>query len=588
MLAEIALFLEMQDVPFKPRAYEKAAHVIETLDSPVEAIHRQGGIKELQKIPGVGKSIAETIAEFLETGKSKHWEELHGKTPVEIAELTSVEGVGPKAVKVLWEKLGVANLEDLERAAREQKIRSLPKFGEKSEQKILRGIEFLKLSSGRFLLSEVLPLVAEVEKRLKSLPQVEQVAVAGSIRRRKETVRDADLLVVPRRAADAGKIMQYVTSMPEVVHVHASGETKTSVKLNTGMDMDVRVVPKESYGAALNYFTGSQAHNIQLRQLAIKRKLKLNEYGVFRGNKRIAGATEEEVYEALGLCFIPPELREDRGEVEAAQEGRLPRLIEHGSLKGDLQVQTDWTDGSNSIEEMVEEARRLGLAYIAITDHTRGLAMTGGADERKLRQQMKAIDEINRHLEGFTVLKGAEVNITKDGALDISDEVLAELDVVGIAVHSHFNMTRQEMTRRIVKAMQNPNADILFHPTGRVIQKRDAYEVDIEAIIEAARETGTILELDAFPNRLDLRDDHIRKAIDAGLKIVIDSDAHSTAHIAFLCFGVDQARRGWAKKEDVLNTLPVEGLLRSLKRPDGKDPKRASGRKRRAKTGQED
>ncbi len=566
ILLEIALFLDMQGIPFKPRAYEKAAHTIKALDSPVAQLYRQGGLKELQKLPGVGRSIAETIAEFIETSKSSHREELYAKTPVDIAALTAVEGVGPKAVKTLWEKLEITSLEELEEAARQGKIRKLPSFGEKSEEKILRGIEFLKLSSGRFLLSEVMQLVTDIQARLEGLPQVKKVAVAGSIRRRRETVRDADLLVVPRKLAEAGKIMKFVVSMPEVVHVHGSGQTKTSVKLQSGMDMDVRVVPRESYGAALNYFTGSQAHNIALRQLAIKKKLKLNEYGVFRGSRRVAGATEEEVYAALGLPYIPPELREGRGEVEAAREGRLPELIEQGAIKGDLQIQTDWTDGANSIEEMVEGARRLGLTYMAITDHTRGLAMTGGCDERKLRQQMAAIDKINEGLEGFTLLKGAEVNITKDGSLDISDEVLSELDVVGVAVHSHFGLSRAEMTRRIIRAMKNPNADILFHPTGRVIQRREAYEVDIDAIIAAARETGTLLELDAFPNRLDLKDDHVRKVIGAGLKIVIDSDAHSTAHIAFLKFGIDQARRGWARKEDVLNTLPVEGFLQGLKK----------------------
>jgi DNA polymerase (family 10) len=331
------------------------------------------------------------------------------------------------------------------------------------------------------------------------------------------------------------------------------------------MDLDVRVVPAESLGAALAYFTGSKAHNVAMRRRAQSRGLKLNEYGVFRGRRQIAGCTEEDVYAALDLPYIPPELREDQGEIEAAEAGTLPRLIEHGELRGDLQTQTSWTDGANTIQEMAAEAKRCRLEYIAITDHTRGLAMTGGSDAPKLRRQIREIARLNKTLTGITVLAGAEVNIAKDGALDIDDDTLALLDVVGVAVHSHFSMSRADMTARIIRAMRNPHADILFHPTGRVLGRREAYEVDMDALIAAARETGTVLEIDAYPDRLDLRDDHVRRAVAAGVKLTIDSDAHSVKHFRYLSFGIDQARRGWATRDDVLNTRPLAGLLAALK-----------------------
>ncbi|GIW40471.1 MAG: DNA polymerase/3'-5' exonuclease PolX [Candidatus Binatia bacterium] len=565
MLREIALYLEMDDVPFKPRAYEKVAYTIEALDEPLEEIYRRGGLKALEKLPGVGKGIAEKLEELLRTGRLSYYEELRKKYPVDVLDLTSIEGVGPKNVKALYEALGIRTIADLKAAAEAGKIRNLPHFGEKSEKKILKGLEFWEKRTGRFLLGAVLPLLEEIAARLERCGGVEKVAIAGSVRRRKETVGDGDLLVV---ASKPDAVMENFVRMPEVVHVYGRGQTKTMVRLDNGMDVDLRVVPEESFGAALNYFTGSKDHNVALRKIAIERGLKLNEYGVFRGEKRIAGRTEEEVYEALGLPYIPPELRENTGEIEAAREGRLPRLVEYGELRGDLQTQTSWTDGANSIEEMVREAQRLGLEYIAITDHTRSLAMTRGCDEAKLREQIAAIRALDRKLRGIKVLAGAEVNINKDGTLDIADEVLAELDVVGIAVHSHFQMSREEMTRRIVRAMENPHADILFHPTGRVLQKREPYDVDLDAILEAAKRTGTVLEIDAYPERLDLKDEHVRKAVAAGVPLVIDSDAHSVHQLAYTHYGVATARRGWATKKDILNTRPLADFLAALK--DGK------------------
>lgn len=561
---EISLYLEMQGVQFKPRAYEKVAYTIEAMEEPLAEIYKRGGIKALREVPGVGEAIAEKIEEIIQTGKLTYYEELRRKTPVDIRALTAIEGVGPKMVKVLYEKLEVKDVSDLERVAHIGKIRGQPHFGEKMEQKILRGIEFLKQGSGRVTLGAALPLILEIHGRLRELSDVDEVEVAGSIRRRKETVGDADILAISSRPE---KVMDFFVSMPEVAHVLGKGKTKAMIKLKNGLDVDLRVVPEESFGAALNYFTGSKDHNVALRRIAQEKGLKLNEYGLFRGSQRIAGKTEEEIYKVLGLSFIPPEIREDQGEIEAAKKGEIPDLVGYQDLRGDLQIQTTWTDGANSIEEMAKEARRLGLEYIAITDHTKGLAMTGGSDEKKLLRQMATIEKINRSLKGITVLKGAEVNINKDGSLDIKDEVLAELDVVGIAVHSHFNLPRREMTERIKRAMRNPHADILFHPTGRVIQKREPYDVDMDEIIRTAKETGTVLEVDAYPDRLDLKDEHVRKAIEAGVKLVIDSDAHSVNHMRFLEFGVAQARRGWARKNDILNTLPEKDFIRSLKRP---------------------
>ncbi len=491
-------------------------------------------------------------------------EGMRAKRPVELAELTAIEGVGPKTVRALYEGLGIRTLADLERAARQGKIRELAGFGVKSEQDILRGVEFLAKRRGRFLLGEVLPLVSEIESRLSALSGVRRAVVAGSIRRRKETVGDADLLVIAERSE---RVMNFFVGMPEVAHVHGQGPTKASVRLEMGMDVDLRVVGKESFGAALAYFTGSKDHNVHLRRIAQEKGWKLNEYGLFDASKHdrvVAGPTEKGVYQALGLAFVPPELREDKGEVEAAAAGSLPRLIDYHDLAGDLQVQTNWTDGQHSIEEMAHTAREHGLSYIAVTDHTKSLAMMG-LDETRLAEQMRFIDGLNQRLTGFRVLKGAEVNVLKDGSLDIEDALLARLDVVGVGVHSHFHLSRAEMTARVTRAMRNPHVDVLFHPTGRILMKRDPYEIDIDELIRVARETGTILEIDAQPDRLDLKDEQVRKAVEAGVKLAIDTDAHARGHFALLPYGIAQARRGWARPRDVVNTLPVEKFLASLK-----------------------
>ncbi|KKU51143.1 MAG: DNA polymerase III [Candidatus Sungbacteria bacterium RIFCSPLOWO2_01_FULL_47_32] len=566
MLYEMALLLEMKDVPFKPRAYEHVALSVEGLEEDVKDIYKKGGTKALMAgIPGVGQGIAGFIEEYIKTGRVKEYEKMKKETPVDISGLKAVEGVGPKMIKTLWQKLNVRTREDLERAARAGKIRKLEHFGKKSEEKILKGIEFLKSSGGRRILGHVLPEILTLEKMIQAFPEAERAIVAGSVRRKKETIGDIDILVVSKKPE---KIMERFLEIPFILHVYGSGATKTNVKLKNGLDADLRVVPAESFGAALNYFTGSKEHNVALRQIAIKKGYKLNEYGLYKGTKQIAGGSEEGLYKALGLRYIEPELRENTGEIEAARAGKLPELINYGELKGDLQIQTDWTDGENSMEEMAHAAIKEGLEYIAITDHTKTLAMTGGADEKKLTKQMEAIDKLNEKLKkqghALKVLKGAEVNILKDGTLDIDDKTLAKLDVVGAAVHTHFNLSGEEQTRRIIRAMENPNLDIIFHLSTRLINKREPIEFDSDEIIQAAKRTGTILEIDAYPDRSDIKDEYIKKCVKAGVKMSIDSDAHATAHIKFLENGISQARRGWARKGDIVNAWPLQKLLSFL------------------------
>ncbi len=567
LLREIGEYLAMQNIPFKPRAYEKAAGVVEALEEEIADIYARGGIKALEEIPGVGVSIAEKVEEFIRTGKVKYYEGLKKKTPVDLGSLSRVEGLGPKSIKKLYQTLGVGNLADLEKAAKAGKIAKLEGFGAKSEEKILKGIGFAKKSGNRFVLGFMMPRIRDIEASLKKLPGVQKAVVAGSARRRKETIGDVDILVVsPKPKA----VMDFFVSMPEVISVIAHGETKSSVKIKPGLNVDLRVVPEESYGAAMNYFTGSKDHNVALRQIAVTKGWKLNEYGLFKvvGGREtvIAGRSEEEVYKAFGMDYIEPELREETGEIEAARTHRLPKIVGYGDLEGDLQVQTSWTDGSDSIEAMAKAAMAHGLKYMAVTDHTKRLAMTHGLDEKRILQQMAEIDKLNKKFAGkFKILKGSECDILKDGTLDLPDAVLSKLDVVGASVHSFFNLSRAEQTERIKRAMANPNVDILFHPTGRIINRREAYDVDMEAIIAHAKKTGIILEIDAFPDRADLKDEYIRKCVEAGVKMSIDSDAHSPAHFAYLEYGIAQARRGWATRHDIINAWPLEKMLQFLK-----------------------
>ncbi len=566
----IAEYLDMDNIPFKPRAYERAAEILEGLGEDISETYQRGGIKAIEEIPGIGVSTAEKIEEFIKTGRIKYFEDLKKKMPVDIDSLRRVEGLGPQSIKKLYEKLKIKNVKDLESAAQKGRIRDLEGFGEKSEEKILKSLMFLEKSSGRFILGFTMPEIEEVVEHIRKQKGVEKAIIAGSVRRMKETIGDADILVITKNPKP---VMDYFVHMAGVVKITAHGETKSAIKLKSGLNIDLRVVPKESYGAALNYFTGSKAHNIALREIAIRKGMKLNEYGLFKihGKKEtfVAGRTEEDLYRALGLRYIEPEMREDVGEIALAKENKLPKLIGYGDLHGDLQVQTNWTDGSNSIEGMAREAAKQGLEYIAITDHTKRLAMTGGLDEKRIVRQMEEIDKVNKKLKSegikITVLKGSECDILEDGSLDLPDSVLSQLDVVGASVHSYFNLSREDQTERIRRAMENKNVDIIFHPTGRIIQKRDAYDVDIDELIRHAKKTGTILEIDALPERSDLKDEYIRKCVAAGVSMAIDSDAHSPVHFQFLKYGIAQARRGFAEKKDIMNAWPLEKMKKFIK-----------------------
>lgn len=563
---EIGLYLEMDDIPFKPAAYEKAAFSLATLAEDIEEIYNREKLAGLEKIPGIGKNIAGRIEEYLKTGKIRDYEEFKKKMPVEMEELIAVEGIGPKAIRDLYKHLKIKNLQDLEAAAKAGKIRTLPNFGEKSEQNILEGIAFLKRDKGRFLLGEILPIAEQVQQQLKTLKEVEEISVAGSVRRMKETIGDVDFLVVSRNPQ---KVMDFFVSLPGIEKIWGKGATKASVRMAEGFDMDIRVVPKKSYGAALQYFTGSKEHNIAARKIAMDKGLKLNEYGIFQGKKIIASETEEKVYKILGMDWLAPELRENQGEVEASLEHCLPKLIGYDEIKGDLHCHSDWDGGENSILEMALAGQELGYEYLGIADHTKFLRIEHGLDEKQLLRQRKEIDRINSKFEAegvkFKVLQGCEANIMADGSIDIKDETLAKLDYVIAGVHSQLKMERQKMTDRIIKAMRNPNVDIISHPTGRLLKKRDEYEIDFEKVLRVAKETGTILEINSFPERLDLNDENIRKAKSAGVKMVINTDSHEKTQLRFIKLGIAQARRGWLEKKDVINAWSLKELLAFLK-----------------------
>jgi len=568
---QIALYLEMESVPFKPQAYERAAMILQNLPQDVAEIYKKEGIEGIKNIPGIGGSIAKKIEEYIRTGKVNYLEEYKKKIPVDIETLTSIEGIGPKMVKVLWENLKIKNIDDLEKAAKKGKIRHLPGFREKTEKNILQGIEFLKRSKGRFLLGEILPKVREIENYLLEFKEVKKLKVAGSVRRRKETIGDVDILVVTDNPT---KVMDFFVSMKDIEKMWGKGETKSSVRLKEGFDVDLRVIPERCFGSALQYFTGSKEHNIKTRIIAQKKGFKLNEYGIFKGKNFIGGKTEEEVYQILGMEWIPPELRENRGEIELALEKKLPKLIELKDIKGDLHSHTKWDGGKYSIEEMAKKAKELGYEYLGISDHTKFLRIERGLDEKRLEEQKKEIEKLNkifeRKGEKFRILQGAETNILEDGSIDISGAALKRLDYAIAGVHSRFKMSKREMTKRIIKAMENPWIDIISHPTGRILKKRGGYEIDIDEILKVAKKTGTILEINANPERLDLNDINIKKAKEMGILMVINTDAHHKDSLEMMEFGIYQARRGWAEKKDILNTLPLNELLKKLKRNKNK------------------
>jgi DNA polymerase (family 10) len=547
---------------FKARAYYKAADTIANLHENLVDIYSKNGIEGLLEIPSIGKAIASKIEEFVKTGGIRYLEELKTKIPINIDELYGIEGIGPKTIKMLYDKLQIKNLTEFEKAAEEGRLRNVPGFTERKEHDILKRIEFFKKGKGRRIIGEIYPRAKQIEERLLKIEGVKRTIVAGSLRRMKETIGDIDYLVI---ADDPEKVIEFFVKMPEVDEIIGNGPAKAFVRLAGGVDADLLVVPEESWGSALQYFTGSKVHSVELRKIAIAKGLRLNEWGVFKGDVRVAGATEEEVYRSVGLQWIPPEMRENAGEIELARQNRLPPLVEYGSLKGDLQVHSDNSDGTATIEEMARGAKAFGLEYIAITDHTKSLALAGGLDEQELLEQVDVIAELNDKFEDMHILSSAEVNIMKDGSLDMSNSVLDKLDIVGAAIHSNFNLPIEVQTERLAKAAKNPSIDILFHPTGRLINKREGYPVDVEKLINVALDTNTILEVDAHYDRLDLKDEYIKMAVKKGAKLVIDSDAHHPIHQAFLMFGIAQARRGWAKQSDVLNTLPAGELLKALK-----------------------
>ncbi|HEY1211635.1 MAG TPA: DNA polymerase/3'-5' exonuclease PolX [Nitrososphaera sp.] len=567
VMRDIGFLTEVVEVDpnaqFRARAYYRTADTISGLQENVIDIYNKHGINGLLEIQSVGKAISGKIEEYIKRGKVDHLEELKAKMPIALDELNGIEGIGPKTIRMFYDKLQIKNLADLEEAAAKGKLRTAPGFTEKKEQDILKRIEFFKRGKGRRIIGEIYPLVKQIEKRLQHVKGVKNAVTAGSVRRMKETIGDIDYIVT---TSDPERVIEYFVKMPEVEKILGRGQSKVFVKLANGIDADLLVVPEESWGSALQYFTGSKEHSVRLRKIATAKGLRLNEWGIFKADKRIAGATEEEVYETLELQWIPPEMRENSGEIELGKQHKVPNLVEYGSLKGDLQVHSENSDGTATIEEMARGAKAFGLEYVAITDHTKSLTIAGGLDEQELLDQIDNIAQLNDRIRGgFRILSSAEVNIMKDGSLDIPNNVLDKLDIVGAAIHSHFNLPIEIQTERLIKAAKNQSVDILFHPTGRLINKRAGYPVDVKKVIDAACDTQTVLEIDAHYDRLDLKDDYVRMTVESEVKLVIDSDAHHPIHYSFLTFGIGQARRGWARQLDILNTLPADKLLSALK-----------------------
>ncbi len=558
---EIADLLEIKNEnPFRIRAYRKAAQNIESLTQDVEEMAKKGALED---IPGIGKDLAGKIQEIVATGRLKYYEKLKSQIPTVILEMMSIPGIGPKTAKLLYDKLKIKSIGQLEKLARTHKICVLPGIKEKSEENILRGIGLFRKGKERMPLGTALPIAMEIINKLKALPEVNKISYAGSLRRMKETIRDIDILITSTRPK---RIMDTFVSLPRVKEILANGETKSSILLKDGIQVDLRVVEPESFGAALLYFTGSKAHNIHLRRLANEMGYKISEYGIFKEatERRIAGKEEADVYKILGLVYIPPELREDTGEIEIAKKDKLPRLVKLGDILGDLHVHSKWSDGAHSFEELAEAAKKRGYQYIAITDHSKSLPVAGGLSESELRKQIKEIRKLNKKLRGIPLLTGAEMDILPDGRLDIPDDILAQLDIVIAAIHSGFKQSKGQLTKRIVNAMKNRYVRIIAHPTGRLMGTRDAYELDFEEIFKVAKDTNTALEINAFPQRLDLNDINSKRAKELGAFIAIATDAHTIDQLDNMSLGVSVARRGWLEKKDILNTSPLQTLLKRI------------------------
>lgn len=567
----VSIFREMADLlsikgenPFRIRAYEKAAETLGRLPADLQELHKQD---KLKSIPGLGKGMLEKISAILDTGKFAAYEELKRDIPEGVRELLFIREVGPKTVKLLYQKVGVRNIEDLEEFVKSGQLRNLSGMGAKTEENILKGINLYRTSRTRILLGRALPLVEEVISELKSKASscIDRISSAGSLRRGKETIGDIDILISAR---DSSLIINVFTHLSCVEEILAKGETKSSILTNQGLQIDLRVVSPDSFGAALQYFTGSKSHNINLRGRAVKRGWKINEYGVFsQEGKKIAGKNEKEIYACLNLPFIPPELREDRGEIEAAEEGRLPSLIREEDIKGDLHIHSRMSDGSNTIRQLAEKAQEKGYQYIAITDHSSSLKIGRGLSLETLLTQIEEIKQVNSQLSGFRVLTGSEVDIKKDGTLDFPNEILEKLDMVIVALHTGFKQDKETITNRVIKAMQNPFVRIFAHPTGRLLGEREPYAIDLDRVLGAASDRGIWLEISAQPQRLDLTDIWIREAKKRGIKLVINTDAHSEEGLDLISLGVITARRGWLEPADVVNTLSLPELIQNLKLP---------------------
>ncbi len=560
--SEIADLLELKgENPFRIRAYRRAAQNIESLSRDIAKLSED----ELTAIPGVGKDLAGKIREYLTHGSMEALESLRQEVPPGLTEIMTVPGVGPRTARLLFEKLNVRDVDALEVLAREGRLQGLPGIRKKTEENILRGIEMLKRGRERQPLGKVLPIAEDIIEKLRRVSGIKKLRLAGSLRRWKETIKDIDILAT---SSEPEGVMNAFVRLPGVQEVLLKGPTKSSVVLGEGIQVDLRVVEEGSFGAALQYFTGSKAHNIRIREMAIKRGLKINEYGVFReaDGKKVGGEKEEDIYSLIDLPCIPPELREDSGEIEAAVEGRLPRLVTLEDIRGDLHVHSKWSDGSHGIEELVTAARDLGYQYIAVTDHSKGLGIAGGLTPEEVLRQKQEIDSLNKRLRGFRVFAGAEVDIRSDGTLDLPDEVLAQLDFVVASIHSGFRQSSRQLTMRLVSAMKNPYVRVIAHPTGRIIGERDAYEIDMKEFMRVAEETKTVLEINAYPMRLDLSDRHAREAKRLGIPIVINTDTHILTQFKYMRYGVAMARRGWLEPGDIINTLNLKDIERFIRK----------------------
>jgi len=557
------LFESMADIlefkgenPFKISAYRKASRILGDLTQGIEEIAEKG---ELKSIPGIGEGMAQKIEEYLKTGMISKFEEVRKGVSDELIAIMDIPGMGPKTLALLHKERRIESLSQLEKAVEDGSLIGLPGMGEKKVENIKRGIQLLKQSKGRMNLGMAFPVAKRIVETLREEAGSKKIEWAGSLRRMRENIGDIDILAT---GSNHEKIVHAFTHLPEVKEVLASGETKASVIVEGGLQIDLRVVEENSYGAALQYFTGSKAHNIRLRGIAKAKGIKINEYGVFKGEKKIGGKEEKDVYEALGMVWIEPELREDRGEIEAAQKGRLPKLIEESEVKGDLHVHSNWSDGASSIEEIARTAQKKGYQYVAICDHSKSLKIAHGLDESRLMKQIEEIDRMNERLKNFQILKGTEVDILADGKLDFSEKVLEKLDIVIAAIHSGFKQDKERMTKRIIRAIENPLVHIIAHPSGRLLGARDPYEVEMEEVMEAAKQSGKVLEINAYFERLDLDDIHCRKAKEMGVRVAIGTDAHHLDQIWMMSLGVAVARRGWLETKDVLNTLPLKEILR--------------------------